>query len=367
MTFREFTGKNVEEAIRSAMKEFAADLSDLDIEILSQGKRGVLGVGGEEARILAAPKSAVAAAETVREAAPTEEPAERPARPTRGRDRSRAPAAKEEAPAPTEEEAPAPTEEEATAAEPPHDEAPAVAAATGDQAEAPAAADAEEAAREDRGERRTRGGRGRGGRDRNGREREHLSRETREPRESRGPRDAGGERPGREPAPFVSGAPLEELSDAERSTLETAKTVLEEMLGLMGLKGTVEIASGGETARLNVKGEDLGALIGRRGEKLASLQHIVNLIVGRREGQHHRIAVDVENYRGRREEQLRDVAERAAKRVIQTGKIIQLEAMPAVERRIVHMALLENPKVRTQSVGVEPNRRIVVLPASQAR
>lgn len=359
MTFREFTGKNVEEAIRSAMKEFAADLSDLDIEILSQGKRGVLGVGGEEARILAAPKSAVAAAETVREAAPTEEPAERPARPTRGRDRSRAPAAKEEAPAPT--------EEEATAAEPPHDEAPAVAAATGDQAEAPAAADAEEAAREDRGERRTRGGRGRGGRDRNGREREHLSRETREPRESRGPRDAGGERPGREPAPFVSGAPLEELSDAERSTLETAKTVLEEMLGLMGLKGTVEIASGGETARLNVKGEDLGALIGRRGEKLASLQHIVNLIVGRREGQHHRIAVDVENYRGRREEQLRDVAERAAKRVIQTGKIIQLEAMPAVERRIVHMALLENPKVRTQSVGVEPNRRIVVLPASQAR
>jgi len=105
----------------------------------------------------------------------------------------------------------------------------------------------------------------------------------------------------------------------------------------------------------------------RRGEKLASLQHIVNLIVGRREGQHHRIAIDVENYRGRREEQLRDVADRAAKRVIQSGKIIQLEAMPAIERRVVHMALLENPKVRTQSVGVEPNRRIVVLPASQVR
>jgi spoIIIJ-associated protein len=135
----------------------------------------------------------------------------------------------------------------------------------------------------------------------------------------------------------------------------------------MGLSGTVEVASGGETARLNVKGDDLGALIGRRGEKLASLQHIVNLIVGRREGQHHRIAIDVENYRGRREEQLRDVADRAAKRVIQTGKIIQLEAMPAVERRIVHMALLENGKVRTQSVGVEPNRRIVVLPASQVK
>ena len=66
MTFREFTGKNVEEAIRAAMAEFSADLGDLDIEILSQGSRGILGVGGEEARILAAPKSAVDAAETVR-------------------------------------------------------------------------------------------------------------------------------------------------------------------------------------------------------------------------------------------------------------------------------------------------------------
>src|SRR4029453_2668139 len=66
MTFKEFTGKNVEEAIRTAMREFDADLSDLDIEILAQGSRGILGVGGEEARILAAPKSAVAAAETVR-------------------------------------------------------------------------------------------------------------------------------------------------------------------------------------------------------------------------------------------------------------------------------------------------------------
>nr|MBA3689656.1 Jag N-terminal domain-containing protein [Chloroflexota bacterium] len=74
MTFREFTGKNVEEAIRTAMKEYSADLAELDIEILSQGSRGILGVGGEEARILAAPKSAVAAAETVRDTSP--EPAE---------------------------------------------------------------------------------------------------------------------------------------------------------------------------------------------------------------------------------------------------------------------------------------------------
>ena len=214
--------------------------------------------------------------------------------------------------------------------------------------------------------RRTRGSRGRGGRGRNGRERdrEHA---VREPRPDREPREPRGDRAGREPAPFVSGKPVEELSEAERSTLDTAQTVLTEMLKLMELTASVEIASGGETARLNVRGDDLGVLIGRRGEKLASLQHLVNLIVGRREGQRHRIAIDVENYRGRREEQLRDVADRAAKRVIQTGKIIQLEAMPAIERRVVHMALLENPRIRTQSVGVEPNRRIVVLPAGQVK
>jgi len=326
MTFREFTGKNVEEAIRTAMKEFSSDLGDLDIEILSQGSRGLLGVGGEEARILAAPKSAVAAAETVR-AEPIDEPRIEPVETAE--------------PAFVEESAP---EEMRTAG----------VDAADDQVADLARADTS----------RSRGGRGRGGRGRNGREREHA---IREPATERAPREPRSDRPAREPAPFVSGKPEEELSDEERSTLDTAKTVLTEMIGLMGLDATVEIARGGDTARLNVKGDDLGALIGRRGEKLASLQHIVNLIVGRREGQHHRIAIDVENYRGRREEQLRDVADRAAKRVIQSGKIIQLEAMPAIERRVVHMALLENPKVRTQSVGVEPNRRIVVLPATQVR
>jgi len=153
--------------------------------------------------------------------------------------------------------------------------------------------------------------------------------------------------------------------DPRELTTAEAKAVLEELLRLMDLSGTVEIAMGTETSKLNVKGSDLGVLIGRRGEKLASLQHLVNLIVARKEGQHNRIAVDVENYRGRREEQLREVAQRAAERVQKTGKIIQLEAMPAVERRIVHMALVDNPKVRTQSVGVDPSRRIVILPANK--
>jgi spoIIIJ-associated protein len=335
MTFREFTGKNVEEAIRTAMREFASDLSELDIEILSQGSRGILGVGGEDARILAAPKSAVAAAETVRVPEPTY--------------------ADEEA---DEAEAPAPLEPAAPAG---------IAASEdgGEQVAEPARAPDMERAP---GGGRTRGGRGgrdradrpeRGGRDfRGGRDRGEQ-RAPREPRADRPPREP------REPAPFIPAKPLEELTEAERGAIVGGQEVLTELLRLMGLEGTVEITMGSETSKLNVKGTDLGVLIGRRGEKLASLQHLVNLIVAKREGQWHRIAVDVENYRGRREEQLRDVAERAAKRVVQSGKIIQLEPMPAVERRIVHMALVENPKVRTQSVGVEPNRRIVVLPATK--
>lgn len=325
MTFKEFTGKNVEEAIRAAMREFGADLGDLDIEILSQGSRGILGVGGDEARILAAPKSAVAEAASLRVEPELEPEAAAPA---------------EEGPA------------DGGAEETPDEGAP----GGGEPLAVEPAAAAAPATR----------GRGRsaeGGRSDSGRGR---SRGRREPSGARPPSaesSNGDKRP--EPRPFVPAKPLEDLSDSERATLDEAKAVLEELLRLMELSGTVEVQMGTETAKLNVVGSDLGVLIGRRGEKLASLQHIVNLIVARREGQLNRIMVDVENYRGRREDQLRDVAEKAAQRVSQSGKIIQLEAMPAMERRIIHLALAERAEVRTQSVGVEPNRRVVILPASK--
>jgi spoIIIJ-associated protein len=333
MTFKEFTGKNVEEAIRAAMREFSADLADLDIEILSQGSRGILGVGGDEARILAAPKSAVAEATSLL----SEET------PARVGDEADA-AAGARAPETRSDEPPAP------------DAGFPVLDAGGDEM-----ADAMATAIADVGEAQAPRGRGRGrGRDAAPR---HEPRAPRERDERRAEGRDGEGRP--EPRPFVPAKPMEELSESERLTLEEAKAVLEELLRLMELQGSVEVAMGTEAAKLNVVGTDLGVLIGRRGEKLASLQHIVNLIVARREGQLNRIMVDVENYRGRREDQLRDVADRAAQRVTQSGKIIQLEAMPAMERRIVHLALAEHATVRTQSVGVEPNRRVVILPATK--
>jgi spoIIIJ-associated protein len=134
----------------------------------------------------------------------------------------------------------------------------------------------------------------------------------------------------------------------------------------LGFDVRVEVETG-DTSRLNVVGEGdekdaLGALIGRKGERLSALQHLVNLMLSRKMGGWTRVLVDVEDYRGRRERQLRDLATRAAARVLETGKMLQLEPMPALERRWVHIALRDNPNVATQSIGEEPNRRIVVLP-----
>ncbi len=127
------------------------------------------------------------------------------------------------------------------------------------------------------------------------------------------------------------------------------------------------VVEAGETSRLNVVGEGdekeaLGALIGRKGERLSALQHLVNLMLSRKMNAWTRVLVDVEDYRGRRERQLRDIATRAADRVLETGKMLQLEPMPALERRWVHIALRDNTNVATQSIGEEPNRRVVVLP-----
>ena len=158
-----------------------------------------------------------------------------------------------------------------------------------------------------------------------------------------------------------------EAAEASPEALAAGKEILETLMGHLGFEGvSVEIREG-ETSRLNVVGdggdhEALGSLIGRKGERLSALQHLVNLMLSRRTGQWTRVLVDVEDYRGRRERQLVDLATRAAERVVETGKMLQLEPMPALERRWIHIALRDNPGVSTQSIGEEPNRRVVVLP-----
>ena len=143
-----------------------------------------------------------------------------------------------------------------------------------------------------------------------------------------------------------------EAAEATPETLAAGKDILETLMGHLGFEGiSVEIREG-ETSRLNVVGdgadrEALGSLIGRKGERLSALQHLVNLMLSRRTGQWTRVLVDVEDYRGRRERQLMDLATRAAERVEQTGKMLQLEPMPALERRWIHLALRDNDNVST--------------------
>ena len=111
----------------------------------------------------------------------------------------------------------------------------------------------------------------------------------------------------------------------------------------------------------DLAGEDSGLLIGRRGQTLQALQFLVNLIV-RKQFEGVRVVLDVENYRQRREFQLRDMAIKVAARVTQTNRSITLEPMPPADRRIIHTSLTDNPDVSTESTGEGEGRKVTIMP-----
>ena len=163
-------------------------------------------------------------------------------------------------------------------------------------------------------------------------------------------------------------------------TLDLAGSTLRDLLNLLGLTHTEISARDPETAGdgqglvvqvLDVFGEDddtsdeLGLLIGRRGETLSSMQYLVNTIVGRTGDDAPVYGLDIEGYRRRREQTLVDLAHEIAQEVRETGDVITLEPMPASERRIVHLALETEPGVRTESVGSGDRRQVEVMPADE--
>ena len=119
---------------------------------------------------------------------------------------------------------------------------------------------------------------------------------------------------------------------------------------------------GRRPVHIDIRGNDLGVLIGRRAEILNAMQYIVNLIVSKQVEYWVQIIIDVEGYRARREHQLRQMAQRMADQAIRTGRRQVLEPMAAVERRIVHLELRNHPKVMTQSIGEEPSRKVTIVP-----
>ncbi|HEY8643787.1 MAG TPA: RNA-binding cell elongation regulator Jag/EloR [Candidatus Dormibacteraeota bacterium] len=159
--------------------------------------------------------------------------------------------------------------------------------------------------------------------------------------------------------------PAQSAEQAVREAQE-AKTIVDQLLTHMGIRAQVGVRGVGEAILLDVSGRDLGMLIGWRGETLRALQTITNLLVGRKLGPDRRVIVDVERYRQRREHTVKEIAFRAARQVKVTGDPITLDAMQAFERRAIHLALEDDPDVTTNSVGEEPDRRVVVLPRKAA-
>jgi spoIIIJ-associated protein len=252
----ETSAKTVDEAVAKALRQLDLDLSEVEVEVVSEGRPGILGFGGEPARVIVTPNQLPAPA------APAE-PAEPAAAPRR---RGRAPRG---------------TSERAVA----------------------------------------------------------------------------------EPAAEASAA---DGADA----VPVAVEILERLLDLMRVEARVTSrppATPGDgmgmvMAVLDVQGDDLGMLIGRRGETLASLQYVVNLMLARRVHAKVMVGIDVGGYRRRREESLRNLANRLADRVRATGQSITMEPMPPNERRIVHITLQDNPNVITVSIGEGEGRKVAITP-----
>ncbi len=146
-----------------------------------------------------------------------------------------------------------------------------------------------------------------------------------------------------------------------------AKEILETLLRGMGLNAHVQVmpdenAEDDRAFVLNIVGDDLGVLIGRRGETLRDLEYLTRLMVGHKGDQSTRLVVDVEGYRMRRERSLRELAKRMADRVQSNRQPITLEAMPPNERRIVHLSLRDHLTVKTQSIGEGDHRRVMIIP-----
>src|SRR5881296_1310946 len=178
-----------------------------------------------------------------------------------------------------------------------------------------------------------------------------------------------------EPEPVVDEAEVPRRPDALRERDEESEDaaspalaeelaagagVLKDLLALMGVEAEVALDDRPRHEGVEVLGPDLGALIGRGGENLVALQQITSAITSRRVGRTVHVPLDIEGYRRRREEQLREIARRVAARVRTSGQAVTLEPMLAYERRIVHLAVQDTPGVKTESVGVDPNRRVVI-------
>jgi len=313
MKVLEIEGKTIDEAIEKACREFNVPREKLNIEILSEGSSGFLGlVGSKKAKVKASLLSLDMSFDLrteKKERAPEAPAAQKPQEPREHR----------------EQRAQHPPREQREHRPPRENRQP----------------------REHRESREPRPPR---------ENREH--REHREPREARPPREHREVQTPREPRPEpVASSP---------ETLAAAKETLLAILALMGIEAQVAVEDTPEAISLTLQGADEGLLIGKRGQTLDALQYVVNKILSKQGREKKQVIVDTEDYRKKREEALVSLAEKVSQKVRKTKKPVTLGNMTARERRIIHLTLQNDDTVVTKSRGEGHNRKIIVRPGRRS-
>ena len=159
---------------------------------------------------------------------------------------------------------------------------------------------------------------------------------------------------------YAQGSPPAQGTESEAAT--AAREFVTRVADAIGANVTVHAADVEGVVTVTCSGSDLGLLIGKHGQTIDAIQYLANAVI-RAAGGEHEVVVDAAGYRARRAATLEAVAKRSARRAAATGNRVELDPMTAVERKIVHEALKDDPEVETQSEGTEPNRYVVVVPS----
>ena len=313
------SGKTIDLAIESALTQLGLDRDSVSVQVLQQAKAGFLGFGAQPAKVQVTyeapdpqpvapekPKSALGAA-------------------SRSKPKAAAPVKQPEAPKPQQPKAEAP-KAEAPKAEPKAEK----------KAEAPKA--------EPKAEKKA------------------EAPKAQHPKAEKKPRnEKKNDAPKQPKAEKKNDAPKEYAPAAPGSTEEKIEQFIKGLLEHMDSAAVPHCVSvDGSTYKVELVGEDLGYLIGRRGDTLDAIQHLANYTVNRDVEGHIRINVDAECYREKREDSLRRYARKKAQQVLKARRRTTLEPMNAYERHVIHAALQDMDNITTHSTGVEPNRRVVI-------
>ena len=301
------SGKTIDLAIESALSQLGLDRDSVSVQVLQQAKSGFLGFGAQPAKVQVTYEAPDPVPEAPKVALSSASRKAKPAAPVAKPEESRP------APARTEPVKPAEPKAEASKAEPVREA----------KSEFPKA------------------------------ERPQRPKVPREPKPAREPREP------REPK--TSAAPREYAPVEPGSVEEKIEVFLKGLLEHMDSKAVPHCwKEEGNAYQVELVGDDLGYLIGRRGDTLDAIQHLCNYAVNREVEGHIRVNVDAESYRQKREESLRRYARKKAQQVLKARRRTTLEPMNAYERHVIHAALQDMENITTHSTGVEPNRCVVI-------